>query len=154
MAWVSENPQFKVESMLARLRGVARRHKSLGLKFVSLSMVVIAAEGLIQERIDVHSADSLLPKSKKPLSIEEIEAMLDLPLGTVVIFAGGRVVVGHNLEWQGVRVWIALFCVGGFRKEAMGVGHGEVFGFRKLSLANLTYVSEGVIYHTLTTHVF
>ena len=152
MAWVSENPQYKVESMLARLRGVARRHKSLGLKFVSLSMVVMAAEGLVQEHIDAHGADSLLPRSKEPLTVVEIEAMLDLPEGTTIVFAGGSVAVGDNLEWQGVRVWISLYCVGGFRKEAVAIGRGEVFGFRKLSLANLTYVAEGVVYRAPPPH--
>ena len=54
--------------------------------------------------------------------------------------------MGVNLEWQGVRVWISLFCVSGFRKEAVAIGTGETFGFRKLSLANLTYVVDGVVY--------
>ena len=61
MSWTGESPQFKVSSMLARLRGVARRHKSVGLSFVSLSMVVMAAEGLVQEQIDAHGVDSLRP---------------------------------------------------------------------------------------------
>jgi len=61
MSWVVTNPQFKITSMLARLRGVARRHKAMGIHFVSLSIVVLAADGLIQEHIDAHGADSLLP---------------------------------------------------------------------------------------------
>ena len=146
MAWTGENPQFKVSSMLARLRGVARRHKAVGLSFVSLSLVVLAAEGLVQEHIDIHGIDSLRPKSKEPLMVAEIEAMLDLPEGTVIAFGGRRVVVGENIEWQGVRVWISLFCVGGFRKEAVALGVGEKFGARKLSLVSLIYFAMGVIH--------
>ena len=56
--------------------------------FLSLSMVVMAAEGLVQEQIDVHGVDSLRPKSKEPLLIAEIEAMLDLLEGTVIVFSG------------------------------------------------------------------
>ena len=78
--------------------------------------------------------------------VAEIEAMLDLQDGTVIAFGGGRVVVGENIEWQGVRVWISLFCVGGFRKEAVALGVGEKFGARKLSLASLIYFAMGIIH--------
>ena len=44
---------------MARLRGVARRHAAVGIIFVSLTLVVMAADGLIQEQIDVHGTDSL-----------------------------------------------------------------------------------------------
>eukprot|EP00965_Chrysotila_dentata_P071426 2360514-Pleurochrysis_carterae.AAC.1 len=47
--------------------------------------------------------------------------MLSLPHGTVV----DGVVAGESLAWQGVRVWIALFATGGFRKEAVALGPGE-----------------------------
>ena len=150
MSWVSLNPQYKISSMLQRLRGVARRHKSVGLTFVSLSMVVMASEGLIQEHIDAHGPDSLLPKSKEPLEYAEISAMLQLPDGTIVGSGADAITVGDNLEWQGVRVWIALFCTGGFRKEAVALGPGERVGPRKLTLHNVTYRRDGVIYRAPT----
>ena len=150
MSWVTENPTFKVASMLARLRGVARRHKSLGFTFVSLSMVVMAAEGLIQEHIDTHGADSLLPKSKEPLLVGEIISMLNLPPGTVVGIGAMSVTVGDNLQWQGVRVWITLLCTGGFRKEAFAIGTDEKFGHRKLSLRNVVYRRDGDIFRAPT----
>ena len=34
MAYVADNPNCLVSSMMARLRGVARRHKAVGLTFV------------------------------------------------------------------------------------------------------------------------
>ena len=148
MHWVAENPQYKVESMMARLRGVARRHKAVGIRFVSLVTVVQAAEGLIQEQIDAHGADSLIPTSKEPLERAEIEGMLALPAGTVISYKGGRVVVGDNPDWWGVRVWISLFCTGGFRKEAVGLERGETFGWRKLSLHHLTYAHGRELYRS------
>ena len=33
--------------------------------------------------------------------------------------------MSDNIEWQGVRVWITLFCVGGFHKEAVALGPDE-----------------------------
>jgi hypothetical protein len=48
MTFVADNPKCKADSMLARLRGVARRHHTLGLKFVSLALVVTAAAGIVQ----------------------------------------------------------------------------------------------------------
>lgn len=133
---------LKISSMLARLRGVARRHSAVGLRFVSLSLVVQAAKGLVQEHIDTHGAEALEPRSKEPFTTAEIEAMLDLPVGTVV--AAG-VVVGDNIAWQGVRVFIALYCTAGFRKEAIAIGSGEAFGPRKLSLAQMTYRLAGTL---------
>lgn len=56
--------------MLAQLRGVARRHKQVKLTFVSFGAVVMAAEGLIQEHIDAHGADSLLQRSKEPFTTD------------------------------------------------------------------------------------
>jgi hypothetical protein len=113
MAWVAESPQYKIESMLARLRGVARRHKAMGLQFVSLTTVVMAADGMVQEYIDVLGADSQMPKSKEPFHTSELLAMLALPAGTRVAWGGGSVVVGPGIEWQGVRVFIALFATMG-----------------------------------------
>ena len=150
MSWVAENPTFKVGSMLARLRGVARRHKTVGLTFVSLSMVVMAAEGLIQEHVDTHGPESLLPKSKEPFSFGEIRAMLLLPPGTVVRFSGAAIVVGDNLEWQGCVVWINMLCTGGFRKEVFALGPGERDGPRKASLHNVVYAAKGVLYREPT----
>eukprot|EP00966_Prymnesium_polylepis_P280044 6470141-Prymnesium_polylepis.1 len=66
MAYVADNPSCLVNSMMARLRGVSRRHRAVGLTFVSLALVVMAADGLVQEHIDVHGADALQPKSKEP----------------------------------------------------------------------------------------
>ena len=152
MSWVLDNPQFKISSMLQRLRGVARRHKSVGLTFVSLSMVVMAAEGLIQAQIDTHGADSLLPKSKEPLTFGEISAMLLLPEGTAIGNGADAITVGDiNLEWQGVRTWIALLCTGGFRKEAVALGPEECAGPRKLTLLHsITYRRDGVVHRAPT----
>jgi hypothetical protein len=137
LVWVAENPQFQVASMMARLRGVARRHVMLQLTFVSLASVAAAADGLVQEHIDVHGESSLIPASKEPFLNSEIVAMLELPYGTVV----GGIVVGDNVEWQGVRVFIALYCTMGPRKEAVALGPGQAYnnGARTLSLFRLTY---------------
>ena len=146
LIWVTENPQFKITSMFARLRGVARRHKAMGISFVSLALVAMAAEGLVQEHIDVHGTESLLPKSKEPLTFGEIKGMLTLKIGTVV---GGKhgvpaITVGDNVHWQGVVVFINLYCTMGPRKEAIALGVDEVFSFgRKLSLWHLTYRIRG-----------
>ena len=60
--------------------------------------------------------------------------------GTVVY----GVTVGENLEWQGVVVWINLLCTGGWRKEAIGIEPGEVFGPRKLRLSSALYLLSNV----------
>lgn len=52
MSFVADNPNYNIDSMLAHIHG---------LKFVSLSMVVMAAEGMLQEHIDANCADSLAP---------------------------------------------------------------------------------------------
>ena len=67
MTWAAEAEQrgYKIESMLNRLRGVARRHWAVTIRFVSLSLVVQAAKGLVREHIDAHGADSLRRRSKE-----------------------------------------------------------------------------------------
>jgi len=76
----------------------------MGLQFVSLSLIMLAADGLMQEHINAHGADSLLPKSKKTFDTWGIIAMLNLPKGTRIKTAAGVIKVGNNLAWQGVRV--------------------------------------------------
>ena len=73
MSFVADNPKCKVTSMLARLRGVARRHTALGLKFVSLQLVVVAADGLVQEHVDLYGHDSLLDTVSYLVGIETAE---------------------------------------------------------------------------------
>ena len=136
------NPQYKVESMLSRVRGVARRHKAVGLTFVSLSLVVMAAEGLIQEQIDVHGAEILLVKSKEPFTYAEVAAMFALTHGDAVI-AG--IVMGEGIDAQGVRVYMALFATMGPRGEAIALGERETYGGRKLRLGSVTYCFDGVL---------
>eukprot|EP00965_Chrysotila_dentata_P063843 2115730-Pleurochrysis_carterae.AAC.2 len=133
--------KYKVESMLAQLRGVARRHKAMGLTFVLLSAPMQATDGLVQQHIAAHGADALLPKSKEPLTRAKIVALFSFPHGTVV----GGILVCDNLAWQGVRVWVALFATGGFRKEAVALGPGETLDAFKLTLADVVYtITAGV----------
>ena len=53
--------------------------------------------------------------------------------------------MGDNLEWQGVRVSIAVFATGGFRLEAIGIGDGEEMGMRKLTLHHVAYKMLNVV---------
>ena len=150
MTWAAEAAgRWKLESMVSRLRGVARRHAAVGIKFVSLALVVQAAAGLVREHIDTHGEDALRRHSKEPFETAELEALLMLPIGTAV--APG-VVVGDNVELQGVRVFIALFCTGGFRKEAIAIGDGESFGYRKLALFQVTWRLRHVLLRAPTVH--
>lgn len=103
--------------------------------------MVMAADDLVQDHIDAHGADSLLPRSKEPFTTEELVAILSLPHGTRV----GHLAVGDNLEWQGVRVMVALYCTMGPRKEAIALDRGEVFGPRKLSLWHVTWRLKGLL---------
>ena len=152
MIWAAEAEQrgYKVESMLSRLRGVARRHWAVTIRFVSLALVVQAAQGLIREHIDAHGADALRRRSKEPFDTAEIVAILHLPLGTVVPYAATGITVGDNIEWQGVVVFINLYCTGGWRKEAIALGAKEAFGGRKLSLGEVTYRIGGSLYREPT----
>ena len=150
MSWVVSNPQYKVTSMLARLRGAARRHKAMGIEFVSLSLVVLAADGLIQEHIDTHGADSLLPKSKKTFDTWENVGMLSVSPGTRICSAAGMIEVGDNIAWQGIVVWITLFCTMGCRKEAIALRTGEVFNAQKLSLFYISYRYRGMLHRSLS----
>ena len=152
MTWAAEAEQrgYKIESMLNRLRGVARRHWAVTIRFVSLSLVVQAAQGLVREHIDAHGADSLRRRSKEPFDTAEIVAILNLPAGTCVAHGSSVVTVGENLEWQGVVVFINLFCTGGWRKEAIALGPKEAFGGRKLSLGEVTYRIGGVLHREPT----
>jgi len=135
MSYVANNPRLKIESMLSRLRGVVRMHKRLGIQFVSLAHVAMAARGLVQEHIDAHGTEFLETKSKEPLTTAEIVGMLSLPQGTKV----GELTVGPNVEWQGVRVTLALGATMAPRIEAFAIGQDEEFGPRKLSLDHVTY---------------
>ena len=151
MTWVRTNPELKVDSMMARLRGVARRHVAAGLTFVSLTQVVTAAQGVIRELVDAEGPEVLIPKSAEPFDASEIIGMLSLPEGTRVVVGGVVVTVGDNLEWQGTRVFIALFATMGCRKEAVALGPDEAFGPRKLSLWHITYKLDGLIVRLPTT---
>jgi hypothetical protein len=155
MTWAAEAEQrgYKIESMLNRLRGVARRHWAVTIRFVSLALVVQAAQGLVREHIDAHGADALRRRSKEPLDTTEIFALLHLPKGTLVPHGSSLVVVGDNLEWQGVVVFINLYCTGGWRKEAIALGPKEVFGGRKLSLGEVTYRIGGTLHREPTVAI-
>ena len=48
-------------------------------------------------------------------------------------------IVGNNVEWQGVRVFVTLYATMGCRKEAIVLGKGEVPGPRKLMLKAVVY---------------
>ena len=121
--------------------------------FVSLALVVQAAQGLVREHIDAHGADALRRRSKEPLETTEIFALLNLPKGTLVPHGSSLVTVGDNLEWQGVVVFINLYCTGGWRKEAVALGPKEVFGGRKLSLGEVTYRIGGTLYREPTVAI-
>jgi len=155
MTWAAEAEQrgYKIESMLNRLRGVARRHWAVTIRFVSLALVVQAAQGLVREHIDAHGADALRRRSKEPLETAEIFALLNLPKGTLVAHGSSCIVVGDNLEWQGVVVFINLYCTGGWRKEAIALGPKEVFGGRKLSLSEVTYRIGGTLHREPTVAI-
>lgn len=84
----------------------------------------MAAEELSQDHIDALGADHLLPRSKEPFTTEELVALLKLPHGTKV----AAYVVGDNLERQGVRVTIELYCTMGPRKEAIAFDRDEFSG--------------------------
>jgi hypothetical protein len=142
---LAENPQYKAMSMLARLRGVVRHHVALGLNFVSLATVVIAAQGLVQEAIDEEGPEAVMPKSREPFDTSEIVGMLRLPTGTRIVAGGHDVTVGDNLEWQGIVVFINLYATGGWRKEAIALGVDEAFGHRKLSLWHVTHLLGGTL---------
>ena len=107
----------------------------------------------MREHIDAHGADSLRRRSKEPFDTAEIVAILNLPAGTLVAYGSSVITVGENLEWQGVVVFINLYCTGGWRKEAIALGAKEVFGGRKLSLGEVTYRIGGVLYREPTIQV-
>eukprot|EP00900_Chrysochromulina_parva_P003911 jgi/Chrpa1/13520/Chrysochromulina_OHIO_Genome00021069-RA len=65
----------------------------------------------------------------------------------------GGAVAGDNLEWQGVVVFINLYCTGGWRKEAIALGPKEVFGGRKLSLGEVTYRIGGTLHREPTVAI-
>ena len=58
MTWAAEAEQrgYKIESMLNRLRGVARRHWAVTIRFVSLALVVQASQGLVLLNTLTHTA--------------------------------------------------------------------------------------------------
>jgi hypothetical protein len=155
MTWVTEAEQrgYKIESMLNRLRGVARRHWAVTIRFVSLALVVQASQGLVRDHIDAHGADALRRRSKEPFETAEIVALLRLRPGTVINHGSSFITVGDNIEWQGVVVFINLYCTGGWRKEAIALGPKEVFGGRKLSLGDITYRIGGTLYREPTVRV-
>ena len=71
--------------------------------------------------------------------------MLALPEGTRVL----DITVGPNLEWQGARVFVALFATMGCQKEGhrprQYLGKGESPGLRKLMLKAVVYRFEQAI---------
>jgi hypothetical protein len=80
-------------------------------------------------------------------------ALLRLRPGTVINHGSSFITVGDNIEWQGVVVFINLYCTGGWRKEAIALGPKEVFGGRKLSLGDITYRIGGTLYREPTVRV-
>ena len=141
MFWVIMSPQFKPSSMLARLRGVSRVHKkSLNLPFVSLSSVVDLCKGVVQEHIDENGPESLEIARKEPLQNWMLVAWMTLMHGIKI----GKVTVGVNVAWQGVRVLICLLASTGGRKADVALDDGVQFGMRHLSLWHACWEIGGI----------
>jgi hypothetical protein len=141
MYWITCEPQFLVTSMLQRLRGVSRIHKvSLRLPFTPLSHLVQVCKGLVQERIDDQGPESLVRKQKEPLQNWMIFKWLTVTQGTV-----GGIIVGPNVEWQGVRCLITYFASTGARKADVALNASDVFGLRHLALWNATWEIRGEV---------
>ena len=135
MLWVVCNPRFQPDSMLARLRGVARVHKALGYDFGPLSQVTQACRGATQRYIEEHGQDAIMPKRKEPLTNAILCAVMALPFGIRV----GAYTVGSSLDWLGVRVFNALMAKSGFRKAEVALDSDVQFGKRHLSLYNVRW---------------
>jgi hypothetical protein len=136
------NPQFKVASMLNRLRGVVRVHRvTLHLPFVAIGHVVDACKGMIQERIDDQGQECMVPQRKEPLHNWMLIAWLTLPVGLAV----GQLTVGPSLAWLGVRVFICYMAITGARKADVALDAGITFGLRHLSLWHAVWDFRGVL---------
>ena len=140
MYWCLTTP-YKPSSMMARLYGVARRHKRLGMIFGPLTLVSEVCKGVVQDYLDEHGADWVAQKRKEPVTNEMIVAWLSLVRGLTV----GKVVVGANLAWQAVRVFITLCAASGFRCSDVALESGKPFnGNRHLSMADVRWEVDGV----------
>ena len=138
--WCLQNPQYKPASMLARLRGVAREHRKMGLKFVDLSLVVDACKGIIRLLVAEHGPEVTEVRRKEPLQPWMMRRWLSLPPGVKV----GEHTVGSSLAWRGVRVFITLMACSGFRKADVALDAGVRFGRSHLSLGYVFYRIGGV----------
>ena len=65
---VLDNPQFKPESMLKRLRGVAREHRRHEIQFVSLSSVIQIVDAATKLHIQLNGRESVNPRQREPLT--------------------------------------------------------------------------------------
>ena len=61
-----DNPQFKPESMLKRLRGVAREHRRQEIQLVSLSDVIRIVDAATKLHIQLNGRESANPRQREP----------------------------------------------------------------------------------------
>ena len=144
--WCLTEPQYKPASHMARLRGVVRYHRRASIRFVDLSFVTSACKGIIRLLVKAHGPEVVAVRRKEPLQPWMLERWLALPHGTRI----GPYVVGNNLPWLGVRVFITLEATSGFRKDDIALNPGVVFGMSDLSLRFVHYRFAGVFYETPT----
>lgn len=140
--WCLTEPQYKPASHMARLRGVVRYHRRAHLRFVDLSFVTTACKGIIRLLVKKYGPEVVAVRRKEPLEPWMIERWLALPDGTRV----GPYVVGDNLPWLGVRVFITFECTSGCRKDDIAIDVGEVWSMDDLSLRFVHYRFNRVYY--------
>ena len=121
---------------------MVRHHRRAHLRFVDLAFVNDACKGVIRLLVAEHGPEVVEVHRKEPIQPWMLHAWLSLPDGARV----GPYIVGDNLPWLGVRVFIALAATSGFRKADMALDPKIAFSMMHLSLRFVGYRFDGVDY--------
>ena len=138
------SPAAHPRSALAKLYGVAREHKRVGLKMAPFTMAIQVVKGMLHQYVEEHGADSLAPSRKNPLTDDIIVRMLAVPDGTT---AGGftHTVTRGTYLWTAVNATFATLAETGMRKgDVSRPKQGGKFEKGRLTFASLKWCVGGV----------
>jgi hypothetical protein len=124
------------------LRGVARCHKRLGLRFVDLRAVVKVANALTATYCEkLGGPEALRPRRAEPMRNEEIVGLLGLESGVKL---GAWTYVSASQSGRSFKACIALLAQAGFRGSEVALSGTAEFTLRSISRASVVWRIGGV----------
>ena len=138
------SPAAHPRSAIAKLYGVAREHKRVGLKMAPFTLAVQVVKGMLHKYVEEHGADSLAPSRKNPLTHVLIVMMLGLADGATA--AGFTHTVQHGTYlWTATKATFATLAETGMRKgDVSKPKESSKFEKGRLTFASLKWSVGGV----------